>query len=303
MKAPRLISDLYADLRDRKLLPLVIVLPLAIVAVPLLLKQDPAPPVPAPATAAEDVPEGVPTAAVLTSAPTLRDYRERLDKLRRKNPFAGDPSGSESTPAEGEIVETTVPGSSGGGGSASFSETFDQAVSQSSSTDSTQTDVVVNGGGGGGGGGGLGGDGDPEDVNDSGDGGQWYQFQLDVETGPAGDTNRRNNLTTLTVLPSQSNPVAVYLGIAKGGKKAVFMVSPDVVGLSGGGSCSPSPSNCQLLSLGEGEEEKFDYAPTGEPDTFVIEVKDIRFVPVKNPVNDPRDAGTVAAGAPLYFGD
>ena len=293
MKPPGLIRDLYSDLRDRKLLPLVAVLPLAIVAVPLLLGRDAPPPVP-PAAAEAPLPEGAPSAAVLTAAPTLRDYRERLDQLASKNPFAGEALETGETPEGGRIAplpEAGTSGSSGSGGSKSFNETFDQTVSESSNTSTESTEID-----------------DSNGVSDSGGGSQWYEFQLDVETGPAGDTSVRNNLGELTVLPSESNPVAVYLGIAKGGKDAVFMVSPDVVGVSGGGSCSPSPANCQLLTLSEGEEEKFDYAPSGEPDTFVIEIKDIRFVPVKNPVERAREAGSVdaaaaASGARAFYGD
>ena len=45
----------------------------------------------------------------------------------------------------------------------------------------------------------------------------------------------------------------------------------------------------------EGEEEKFDYAPTGEPDTFVIELKRIRAVLVDAP-------GSRSAGADAVDG-
>ena len=298
----KFLKDLYADLRDRKLLPLVVVLPIAILAVPMLLKQDPE--VPPPPSSEAPMPEGAPTAAVLTSAPTLKDYRERLDDLREKNPFAADPSASSpgGTPPDGAIQEVSADTStSTSSETTSFSETYDDTVSSSSTSDDS-TNVIVDGGDGGGG------NGDPGGTPDSGSTSQWYEFQVDVEAGPAGDTSVRNNLGELTVLPSKSNPVAVYLGIAKGGKEAVFMVSPDVVGVSGGGSCSPSPASCELLTLGEGDEEKFDYAPSGEPDTFVIEVKDIRFVPVKNPVDRAREAGSVdataaASGARAFYGD
>ena len=87
MRLPRLITDLLADLRDRKLLPLVLILPLAIVAVPLLMKQDPAAPPPVQAEA--PVPEGVPSAAVLTATPNLRDYHERTGPAALEEPVRG----------------------------------------------------------------------------------------------------------------------------------------------------------------------------------------------------------------------
>jgi hypothetical protein len=122
-----------------------------------------------------------------------------------------------------------------------------------------------------------GGDTDPDEV-------RWFAFEVDVLTGPAGDTHRRNNLQYLDVLPSDANPVAVYTGVVEGGDAALFMLSTDVVGADGKGSCIPAPSDCRFQSLKEGEEEKIDYAPNGgDADTYVIDVKDIRVDEVKGP--------------------
>ena len=301
MKTPRLLHDLYSDLRDRKLLPLVIILPLAMLAVPLLLKQDTAPP---PTTVAEaPVPEGAPTAAVLAASPTLREYRERLDDLRAKNPFAGEAEEAEDSPEVGTVGGTSATGASttgsetgGEAGGSQFSETFSETVNESTSTESTTTDVSVSSGDDAGDGG---------NGSDSDAGSRWFTYSVDVLTGPAGDTRRRNNLQNLTVLPSKSNPVAVYLGVTDGGKKAAFMLSPDVVGNSGDGFCTPSPSQCQFLELRQGEEQKLDYAPGGEPDTYVLDVKDIRLEQIEDPRDkavggDPKDT---REGLSAFAGD
>jgi len=47
LKVPSLVKDLMADLRDRRLLPLVVLLVVAIIAVPLLLADGSSPPAPA----------------------------------------------------------------------------------------------------------------------------------------------------------------------------------------------------------------------------------------------------------------
>jgi hypothetical protein len=48
MKVPPFLSDLYYDLRDRRLLPLLALILVAIVATPFLLKEDSPEPAPAP---------------------------------------------------------------------------------------------------------------------------------------------------------------------------------------------------------------------------------------------------------------
>jgi hypothetical protein len=294
MKPPRIFKDLYSDLRDRRLLPVVIILLLATLALPFLLRTDPEP---ISATTPAPVPEAdaAPTLpAVLASNPTLRDYRERLDSLSSKNPFAGDaPQGTGAAPESAAAApveaasESASATASGGGGSSSFSEAFSETVTESSAgggggaTPVQEDDVVeADDSGGSSSSGGSGGGG-----STSGGGTRWFTFSVDVLTGPAGDTRRRNDLQNLTVLPSKSNPVAVYIGVTESGKGAIFMLSPDVVGTSGGGSCMPSPSRCQFLTLKEGQEQKLDYAPSGEPDTYILDVKDIRF----EEIEDPRD--------------
>jgi hypothetical protein len=314
MKTPRLLNDLYGDLRDRRLLPVAIVLVVATLAVPFLLSSDDPvmPPAPADPAAATDEMPTMP--AVLASNPSLRDYRERLDSLREKNPFADDsPAAAAAATAEsagevaaGDEVETAA-SAGGASGSATFSETFSEAVTETSSGGGSAApvpdDVTIevdesgegsssgSGGDGGGGNGGNGGGSEPPE------GGQWYSYAVDVTTGLAGDLRERKNLQGLTVLPSRSNPVAVYIGVGDGGKEAVFMVSPDVVDSRGDGDCLPSPSSCQYLTLRKNDERRFEYAPSGEPDTYVLVVDDISLEPLKDPPDASRDALHGAGGA------
>src|SRR5215207_7674030 len=86
-KPPKVVADLYADLRDRRLLPLVALLGVAIVAAPFLLANDSSPKpdfVPAaavpPATAA--------SFQVVPAQSELRDYRKRLEHRKRESPFS-----------------------------------------------------------------------------------------------------------------------------------------------------------------------------------------------------------------------
>ena len=280
MKPPRFISDLYGDMRDRKLLPLVIVLILAMVAVPLLLKSDPPPPVPV-SDAATEIPEGVPTAAVLASDPGLRDYRQRLEDLNSKNPFGTDPQDIKDEAAKSQVESVTdaaadagiadVAGSStsstGGGSAGSALDEITETIDESS--DSTTVNVDTNDGNGNGGGNGNDGDGGDSDTVE-------LAFRVDVEVGPAGNLKRRKNVKLLTVLPSQSNPVNLFLGASEDGNHAFFLVSEDVVTARGDGRCVPSPADCQFVNMKKGDEMRFGYAPNGgDADTYVLKVLDI----------------------------
>lgn len=294
IKAPPFLSNLYRDLRDRRLLPLVVVLLVAIPALPFVLGDSTDAQLPATSgTEGALAEEEIPTLpAVLASDPGLRDYRKRLDALRSKNPFAQQfslPAEAEKAVSASAITNVGAAGASAAApsGSAPSSvaagSTVGASTATSGSISSGDSGSSTTSGGSGTAGGG--------DGSTPSSGVQFYTFRIDVVTGRAGDTERRRNVKRLTVLPSQSNPVAVFMGVAEEGKKASFLVSTDVVRSHGDGSCSPNPADCQLLTLRVGEERKFEYAPTGEPDTYVIHLKDIRVVPIDDPRRSGADRG------------
>lgn len=288
MKPPSLVRDVYRDLRDRRLLPLVIVLLVAIPVVPVLLgdsSEPPPPPAQDSALSAEEIPT---LPAVLASNPGLRDYRKRLDGLRRKDPFAAHfAAGTAASKAAvvakvAAIAEainsaTSASGVASGGGTTTAGTTgTSTAIPDASSTTGTAGAQVSTSGGSSSGGG--------SSSTGTTSTSQWFTYRIDVVTGRAGDTERRRNVKRLTVLPSQSNPVALFLGATEGGKRASFSVSVDVIRSHGDGTCVPSPADCGLVNMRPGDERKFEYAPEGEePDTYVIHLKDIRIVEIDKP--------------------
>jgi hypothetical protein len=303
MKPPTFLSNLYADLRDRRLVPLIVVLVIAIPAVPLLLGNGSvAPPVSSETAGAVLADKEIPTLpAVLAADPGLRDYHERLDALRSKNPFAEHfeaPDNSESAVglsvggSGGASGVSTAGESSAAGGSLSAAGTSTSTVqtagSASSTTTGSSTTTTPSSGS------------TSSGSSSSGSGqgsppasGQWFTYRIDVVTGLAGDAKPRRDVKRGTVLPSQSNPVALFLGASEGGKRATFLVSTDVVRTHGDGNCVPSPSDCQILDLEPGQERKFTYAPRGDaPDTYLIKLQDIRLVEI----DDPERSGKSSAG-------
>lgn len=296
MKLPPFLTNLYADLRDRRLLPVVGVLLVAIVAVPLALKRETQPPPPLDASAMAAV-EGaeVPTLpAVLAADPGLRDYRERLDAMRSKNPFrqefeasaiadaaiagaaiadvgttagasdsASEPtapigsdstsSGATSSPAPTETSTASVASSSSGdSGSGSKSST----KSEDESKTKTKTKEVK------------------------------VAYRVDLQVGPVGEAKRRKNVKALTALPSESNPVMVFIGAGEDGKQAVFLLSHDVGETDGDGSCLPDAGDCQFLSLKPDEERRMVYGSGPESKEYVLKVVGINLVPISKDSKD-----------------
>lgn len=276
---PRFLTDLYGDLRDRRLLPLVAALAVAIPAVPVMLKTDapePVAPVAVSASAEEDVPSAP---AVLAAQPGLRDYRERLEGRTAKSPFGQDAAPSTGSTSDlgevdsvGEAFEKAaaeaVASAEDEGAAIAATGSSDGSASAVESDVASESAVEVPSSSGGG-------------SNGSGARSELVPlaFRVDVRVGHAGDTSRRRDVKLLTSLPSQSRPVAMFLGASEDGKSAVFLISEDVTGTHGEGTCLPSAAECEFLTLKPGEERRFDYGPDGE--RFVLELIDVHLAEVE----------------------
>ncbi len=68
----------------------------------------------------------------------------------------------------------------------------------------------------------------------------------------------------LSPLPSASNPLVEYLGVLKSGRGASFLANPGTVA-QGPGLCLPSGSDCQLLVLKPGQIEALGVRTSGAP--------------------------------------
>lgn len=273
IQAPAFLTDVYRDLRDRRLLIPAVVLLVGLVAVPVLLgRSADAPPPPAAPEPSADV---NPTeAAVLAEGEVgVRDYRKRLDELKSKNPFKQQfplPEASSSEDVSVTEVDTT--------GSGATSPTVDAPAGGSTVADlaaeapATTAPPSTSGGGGGNGGGAS--DRPRREVF-------YYDWRIDVRFGRAGELRERNGVKPLEILPSDSTPVIVFLGASTGGNKAVFAVSPDVTDVTTDGRCTPGPENCRYVILEEGEEADFDYSPNGA--RYHLSLRQIRLVRIADP--------------------
>lgn len=258
LKVPDFLLDIYYDLRERHLLPLVALLIVAIVAVPFLLGGSSSDPETGESEAATpSTSAAVPTSklVVAKSTPGLRDYRRRLDDQHAKNPFVQQYSGEEK--AANEISGTE--GSPSSDGSEESSVTIESSESSTETTEATQPSEK--------------GGGEPPENGQL----KYYSWAIDVRVTPVPSEKEkkpepsvRNNLPDMTMLPSRSVPALTFIGVTKDTKRAVMLVSDKVTGLFGDGVCIVGSEACQLVALEPGLPETVVYG--GDSRTYRVEV-------------------------------
>jgi len=263
LKAPKFLVDLYRDLDERHLLPVVAILIVAIVAIPLLLSgsSDSESGEAEAGASASVAPAAKPTALVVAkSTPRLRDYRRRLDHLQPKDPFKPHYAQSEGEP----------------GASASAEGTEAPATTESApAPESSPTTPEESGGGESPNGGTTPGTApNPNDPNLT-----YFSYAIDVRVVPvsSGDGNPsqaeptvRHKLPPLVMLPSRDTPALTYIGPSRDGKKAMMLVSDDVTALFGDSKCVLGSESCQLLALEPGLPETVVFGPQAR--TYRIEL-------------------------------
>lgn len=258
--------DLYRDLRDRRLLPVVALLLVAIIAAPLLIKGgDSGPPSSSAPFADADPFDGAAELrpVVVDDDPGLRNYHERLDGSPSRNPFK-----QQLVPKA--IVSDTGSSSTGSGTGLQTQETAtDSATSSatSESPDSSSTDSSSSGNGNSSGTGNGNGHGHGPPKHDT-----VLESRIDVKVGPAGSTKVVEGVRVLTLLPSAGHPIVQYTGSDNGGTRASFAVSGDVVATEDEGVCKPTPADCRFLNMRIGQQKKLE---TSSGKTYVLKLLDV----------------------------
>ncbi len=287
LKVPPFLADLYWDLYDRRLLPLVGLIVVAIVAVPFLLgggsEETPQPSRAAEASLRREIAKAS-SFTVVRAEPGLREYRKRLVGRKPSDPFKekfGKPSlkGAKlELPGEGgsgssSAAPTTTAGggeSQGGSGSAGSPVTTGSPGSTTSpgTTESTPPSSG-NTGGGNSGGGSSGGSGTKKKPHLI-----FFTYAVDVRVSRSGGKNAdsetkkqepvvKHRVLPQTSLPGEKAPVVTYLGPARKGKKAtgkvLLLVSNKVQAVFGETHCVSGEDVCQLLEVEPGFPVTFVY--------------------------------------------
>ena len=261
------LSNMIKELRERKLWPIAIVLIIALVAVPLLLSKK------APTNLVTQPTGGLPYSTG-TALPAISVETKQGDsKLagRGRNPFT--PQGgttTTTTTTTASIVATTpssgASGATGSTGSSTVSSgggsTISSPVTTSPATTPAPTTTPTT----------------PAKPAPPAPRGltakQSYQVSLAITTS-GGGLNTIDPLERLSVLPSPQQPLLVELGVLQGGKRVLFAVEPGAA-VSGAGTCTPGPIDCEILSLAPGQREGVSkQTPTGSTPVALFSVNSI----------------------------
>jgi hypothetical protein len=252
----------WDDLRDRRLWPVAAFLLLALVAVPVVLVKP-----------AEETPSqaATPTTATGTGDPLAKqavvkafDAKplvkiSRLDQFSAKDPFkpieqlvpikgaeaiAKATGGSLSGGAGGGATAPTT----GGGGDTSIPTTGGGGTTTPTAPTTPTTPKTKK-----------------------------FTYVVDLSFGQEGSAQRYRGFDRLGMLPNQSAPLLVYLGVDGTGTQAAFLVDSTLTA-DGEGTCKPSASNCGVVYLQSGERETF---ADGEGHSYELVIDQIRKQEIK----------------------
>lgn len=234
LKVPDFMLDVYYDLKERHLLPLVAILLVALVALPIALSRS---------SGSEEAEESVAIATpstastsglvVAQAAPGLRDYRRRLSGHTAADPFVQRFSGG------------------GGGGETASGVPTGEATTEPGAETDTGTSGEPSGGEPSPAPGGEEGNGEPP----SGGRLKYYSWTIDVRVTPVSAGKSKSKATTrhdlpeMTMLPSKSVPALTFVGVTKDEKNAIMLVSDKVTGIFGDATCTVGSEACQLIAL------------------------------------------------------
>ncbi len=260
------VKSLWADLVEKRLWPVVLVLLVALVAVPVALGGASREPVVSASLGATGrTGDGALTAEVALD-PTVSVRRDRTEEVR--DPFKQAKVAGSATTATGATGITaptlTETPSTGGGDTSATGITAPpliktpgngngNATDKAEGNDSTQATPSTPT--------------TPEqppptppkqpppapDPLDS--------YVVTLVLGQTGTERDRVTVERLAPLPSAASPFLVYVGVLPDEKTAVFLLSADVKA-TGEGTCKPRTSSCETVELRRGDTEYF--AVTGE---------------------------------------
>jgi hypothetical protein len=274
------LTDLWYDLRAKRLWPVAVVLLAALVATPVVLskKAEEPEPAPAPSAAAPAEPKGPEGPAQLAqvkleelaegSGSSLSSFkdpsnpfappRKVLERVRRQ---AEGPS-SVSTALGGDPAPSSgADGGSAGGNSLSVGGDINVGIPGEGGTGGGVSPDV--------------GGGTPDPGIDKPEPKTTeYTYVVDVAFR-ANDRERTvKGMEKLEMLPDAAAPLLIFMGVTPKAGNAVFMVD-STLDAAGEGSCKPSPEECAYLYLGPGSEHEFT---TDEGDSYTLRVDEIRRV-------------------------
>jgi hypothetical protein len=245
------VKNLYADLVEKRLWPIAAGLLVALVAIPVLLSKpaDEGSSQPAPAVGAGLLGREA-TALLGETKPVVSlgsdgGFRKHVGRLSRKNPFVqqAKPKGVSTGTA------TAPPGGSAGPENPPVQIPGSTAPSGGGTTEQPA---------------------------------RLYRYVAKVKFGRIGKA-KNETVDPAEFMPSEQNPVLLFLGADNSGENALFLVSPEVTA-RGDGVCVPSDTDCQIVRLKKDDVQFFEVSLSADTViTYELELVDINLKLVKTP--------------------
>jgi len=249
----------FNDLRARRLLPVAALLVAGLVAAPIVLsKKADEPPAPTPDATTQTQPKQPKGPDELAQVKLEEEFGEgngsSLSAFDAGNPFAPPDKVIEAARDEGQgdnglpapETGTPTPGTESG--------------TEPGTGGEPGTGTPEGGGGGGGGG---------TKTSE-------FTYVLDVTFWSNGHKRRFQNLKKLDMLPNETAPLLIFMGVSDNAGNAVFLVD-STLAAAGEGKCKPSRDDCAFLYLGAGAEEEFT---NDDGDSYRLIVNEIKKVKV-----------------------
>lgn len=277
-------SSLGSDLRDRRFLPILVLLGVALaaaVAYAVLGGGSSAKPTPAPISASTGV-TGSSAQLTIVKAPETTSKQAVAETTSGAphpsgaphDPFKPLPGAKESTSSSSK--SSSASGSSGSSSSAGKSSGSSSSGSSSSSSSGSSSSSSSSG---------SGGATPPSKPSAPAKPKPVVHYRVTVQFGvvPAvaeGAPPQPAQLKTFPelgqgeALPGKSDPQLVYQGV-QSGDTAMFGLSGEAI-LHGAATCKPSPTECQAIALKAGQSETLEVVgPTGQAVTYELKVVSI----------------------------
>jgi hypothetical protein len=291
----KLVHELWHDLRAKRLWPVAVLLLVALVAVPTVLKKkSDSNPAPAPAAAAPSSSDDSSKAIVVAdNAPET----STLGVFNKKDPFKPDKAVLKAAQPPKTSASSGSSPSQPSGGSSSGSTTGGGGSSNS---------TPPSGGSQGGSGGNSGGSTPTQPTKPQAPKGP-FAYTVDVRFGKRGETRLHHNVQKLDVLPNENNPLLVFMGVNSEGTEAVFLTDTSLKA-AGEGKCRPSGDTCSFLYLKLGKNQNTEdlsaLSADGTGTEYTLTLEAIHKVPVSELAKQAKKAAKAARADALraHFG-
>jgi hypothetical protein len=265
--------DLWHDLKEKRLWPVAAVLLLALIAVPVLLaKPADKSSAPAPtANAAGPKPDVLKQLAKVKLGDDQAGDGSTLGAFNPSNPFNPPKGAIKKDPSAASV--TAGPTTATPGGSSPPTGDGGSTVTPGGGTTGDVPGGLPGGGGG-----------TPTTTTTV------YKYVVDLTFTANGHTRRIKGMEKLDMLPNQSAPLLIFMGVTPKGSNAVFLVD-STLKAAGEGKCKPSEAKCAFAYIGAGSEYIFT---EDDGDSYTVRIDEIRKVKVSADGKSAKAGGSKA---------